>query len=70
MREEVFFEINRKIIFNEFDYVGREIKFCRNYIWFFDVEVDGFGVGYFCIFVGYIFRCDDKFVGIIVGGLG
>lgn len=70
MREEALLEINRKIIPNEFDYAGREIKFCRNHTWFSDVEVDGFGAGHPCTSAGHILRRDDKLIGIIAGGLG
>lgn len=70
MREEGLLEINRKIIPDEFNYAGREIKFCRNHTWFSDVEVDGFGAGHPCTSTGHILRRDDKLVGIIAGGLG
>lgn len=70
MREEALLEINRKIIPNEFNYAGREIKFCRNHTWFSYVEVDGFGAGHPCTSAGHILRRDDKLVGIIAGGLG
>lgn len=70
MREEALLEINRKIIPNEFDYAGREIKICRNHTWFSDVEVDGFGAGNPCTSAGHILCRDDKLVGIIAGGLG